>query len=1334
MLARIYQGKVVNGYFINQAKGEESVMGDVLSALKDTHVLFQDAVNYHLVALAGMAQPGDQSIHGQFRAQVKALWDMPESYLKKSLCRTFGISSKDVSFEKMVNERIFDGCERIDILPCVQDFITEKTKGGGTGIIQQQGKELLPKICNPSFSGNFDYSSKGKEASEKYIWLRNKLKDPASDKDFTEIAQSMDLSWVGIKTQSGKYKDKAEIDKDVDKAKNEIIAALRNKKTKQWVKLEEEEGRDLAEEVEKLIRTTKRIENKLARNNKCNMKLKGAAILFMFYPCRLSADLLLAMMPEVKQEVSELSQLKDDPLILARGKRGYIYRGFTALSHLWSGVTDGDMYEIKWDKLSFVEALKAFHGFVNKTKEREDDKRKLDKKVDYIEGNREEAPKSDDSEEENLKVLGGDPRFDALKKLVNELKKEAIDSDYSVSPRALRGKKEIIDKWKKAVAKGQCSEDELHQILLKELGKSESKGSHDLFAALCKEEYQCIWRDEAPDDGKDRADNVLECFSQYQELISKIDKLKRSVRVSVAHPIDSPRALTYSDLKGFFGKNSKVKGFQFEEGKRGSLHLGVVVKNAQGQWVTKGVCVTYSAPRLERDHLGTDPAHWSEDKKNKDVYPWLQPMMKALGLKENIYLKKKPAIMLAVKEGNGSCPEIFLNFPVELNEEPVKQALGKAARWQKQFHAGRHLHWAGTLSKGPAWYENEDIKQNGFDILSVDLGLRQAAAWNLTHVQRGKDWQQDGAHCEGRCIGGEWYGFPYKQGFIRVNGEGKTLDSKTQEPLGIRKASDVEIDRANSYMRLEREKEKINKGINILDLNYKYLRHLRKKIRKYRTLNFYLRGLRDAGRREQVCRKALEEKTWHDVLPALGALFGKGAIEAACSMLEGWLMKERPQLIKTAEEVTNIVLPRKHGEWKWNEHVPSGQKGGGCMAYDETKCASSRKKIYHAGGLSIARIAQVEKLRQHLQALGHLLAVKPGEAMLAKRSDEMQDPCPQIRTKIENMREARVNEIAHAIVAQALGVRLKPSNPLKNTNGRDIVHGEYEKIPGRKPVDFVVLENLDSYKTNISKDRKENAALMLWAHRQLTAKIKQLLEEVFGIPVLYAPAPFTSRFDSMTSAPGFRPKRLDQKELDKWKTDDKADDKTREIYRIYEKLYHHLPSNVYLYIPDDKGEYFVAAPLRGQSPILRKADKNAAVNIGWRALAAPERIDLLHIVRLHPQKKGKCYNLCKNNVREKAYAAWRKGKGYQEHILAPEGDKGKETRCFYLPTPAPAGFHPIQDASGIGLCMYGPIWGVLEKKQWLICHKLNEKLLRKAGLNTLELEHLIKAAIDDHPL
>ena len=40
MVTRIYQGKVVNGYFINQAKGEKSPKTDVLSALKDRERAF----------------------------------------------------------------------------------------------------------------------------------------------------------------------------------------------------------------------------------------------------------------------------------------------------------------------------------------------------------------------------------------------------------------------------------------------------------------------------------------------------------------------------------------------------------------------------------------------------------------------------------------------------------------------------------------------------------------------------------------------------------------------------------------------------------------------------------------------------------------------------------------------------------------------------------------------------------------------------------------------------------------------------------------------------------------------------------------------------------------------------------------------------------------------------------------------------------------------------------------------------------------------------------------------------------------------------------------------
>jgi hypothetical protein len=42
------------------------------------------------------------------------------------------------------------------------------------------------------------------------------------------------------------------------------------------------------------------------------------------------------------------------------------------------------------------------------------------------------------------------------------------------------------------------------------------------------------------------------------------------------------------------------------------------------------------------------------------------------------------------------------------------------------------------------------------------------------------------------------------------------------------------------------------------------------------------------------------------------------------------------------------------------------------------------------------------------------------------RGIELPDPCPEILDKMEALREQRVNQTAHLIVAEALGVRLRP--------------------------------------------------------------------------------------------------------------------------------------------------------------------------------------------------------------------------------------------------------------------------------------------------------------------
>lgn len=1346
MITRIYQGRIVQGTFIKkELASPQAGTVEVITALCDTHKLFQDAVNYHLVALAGMAERRNNTNGGIFREQIESLWYEPQSTLQKSLYDTFQIpSNRILKFEDIIDNYVFAGCERPDVLPYVQQFIIDKTQAG-EGVIQQQGRELLPKLCSPDFKGNFDYSRKEREAREGHRRLYTVLQSNPTDDKLIVLARKMDLSWSGIKTQPDKYWSEQETKDMVAEAAVEVCRILREGKDKKWELIGQ--GRNLADEVEKLVKEAPMCMKKLAKNNKCSVTLKWVTILFMYYPCRLTAELLREKIWEPSEFSlhNPLLQLEDDPLILARGQRGYVYAGFTALSHLWAGGGKGSMYESEWDILAFKEALKTFHSFELKTAERQQEREGLEHLLEYMEGKVDKLMDSGDYDDENkIYILGGDPRFNALQQLVSEMKQNLKDVDYYISERALRGKDDIIRKWKASVEKGVGNEGALYQILLKEI-KQNSKGSHDLFAALCKEQYQCIWRDPAPNDGKERAEDILKYFVFYQDVKMKVNILSNCpVRVSAAHPILSPRALTYSDIS-YFGPDKAARGHAFEPGKKGHLLLGVVVRNEQGLWEAQTARVKYSAPRLERDQLGTDPAHWVEGKKDNEIYPWLQPMMKALNISNKAVLTKNPAITLSLKEGVDHSPVVLLNFPVTLNVEPIIRTLGKADLWHKQFLGGEdekfHLHWPSTTNNKSAWYENDDIRHNGFDVLSVDLGMRQAAAWNLTHVHMGNDWQYMEKRYEGRCIGESapgcrWYGFPYKQGFIRVNGEGKNLNTKLQAPLGIRSASEEEINKANCFLRLDEEAYMIRKPINILELNNKYLIYFRRLLNQYRHLNFFLMGLKDDERHKTILQKAIDKRFAAKIIPELPSLLEENNILAACRLLEENLLQLRSRLISVAEKVTNQLLPRRRGKWRWSSYTPDGQIGGGWMSFNDQKCESNGpKKLYHAGGISIARIAQVEKLRQCLQSMGHLLAVSPGNALVAKRSDNMQDPCPQIRIKIENMRESRVNEIAHSIVAQALGVRLKPSEPDKNMNGRDVIHGVYERIPGRQPVDFVVLENLSSYRTSLSKERKENSALMLWSHRQIAHKIQQLLEEVFGIPVVYARASYTSRFDCMRSTPGFRPERLSGHILDLWAREDEdvcTSEDDKEIHRIYSDLYKKLPPNVYLYIPSQRGEYFVAAPMPGQEPILRNADKNAAVNIAWRALAAPENIDLLHVVRLQKNKKG--YMLRKDNQREKALVKYISTHNYSPEFSACKEGKAFETRCFYCQPTFAKKLQAFVLSPDIFLCMGGNLWGELRHREWLICHQLNIKFLNKAKINAAQLQYLINLKTDDIPI
>src|SRR6185437_412596 len=120
------------------------------------------------------------------------------------------------------------------------------------------------------------------------------------------------------------------------------------------------------------------------------------------------------------------------------------------------------------------------------------------------------------------------------------------------------------------------------------------------------------------------------------------------------------------------------------------------------------------------------------------------------------------------------------------------------------------------------------------------------------------------------------------------------------------------------------------------------------------------------------------------------------------------------------------------------------------------------------------------------------------------------------------IKEQRINQTAHLILAEALGVRLCQHRIDEQDRKARDVHGEYEKISGREPVDFIVIENLDRYLTSPGRAPSENSRLMKWAHRAVRDKIKMLAEEPFGILVVEAAAAYSSRFCAVTVIAGAR--------------------------------------------------------------------------------------------------------------------------------------------------------------------------------------------------------------------
>jgi len=400
------------------------------------------------------------------------------------------------------------------------------------------------------------------------------------------------------------------------------------------------------------------------------------------------------------------------------------------------------------------------------------------------------------------------------------------------------------------------------------------------------------------------------------------------------------------------------------------------------------------------------------------------------------------------------------------------------------------------------------------------------------------------------------------------------------------------------------------------------------------------------------------------------------------------LLRPMPgKLCEQMEKLANRCVPLRGRSWLWQElrkdedgkplHIL--RQTGGARPTTRMKMTDGSEQdvtwIRGQRGLSAARIEQIEILRRVLQSVNHIQRREIGEMPKRRARGEtgvprLPDCCPGLLEKLDEMKEQRVNQLAHQILALALGVRLKREGPGKSSDERTAsdIHGEYERIPCkhekdgfRRPVDFIVLEDLEYYQTTRMRSRRENTRLMRWCRRHFRNKLKQLCE-IVGIPIVEANPADTSKFCSRSGVAGFRAVEvgpgfekgfvwkkaleklkksteaktpLDKDELVRCKAVEKLVEQMKQAATIPTKdgtprtlLAPDGAGNVFVPVAEIDGKYkpakkgdpvfrFLVPPSEEPDGVLRpamvQADIGAAITLGLRAIADPT------IWEIHPR-------------------------------------------------------------------------------------------------------------------
>ena len=1039
------------------------------------------------------------------------------------------------------------------------------------------------------------------------------------------------------------------------------------RRTNEWLRSNERLVREFLTEAAELVNqvATESLCKECPRGGGIDINKTHAVVLLKAFPRRFVMDYIRQAVPQPKAKKSvtkaegqdavvanddvwwreaerQIVNLGDDPIQMARVDGSPIFSAFTALSR-WV-TNNGRAGWSDFDRAAFEEALKTINQFTLKTKERTERRAEVKAELDFMLGENADwtpSKKSEEDDDRTVPVIKGDPRYDKLLALLKDLgeglEEKSAEDVIGPTHASLRGYRKLrdvwIDLWTKAGGKPAVS------VLVDAVGDLQREHKLDMgytafYHKLCEEAYWELWLEPTTEARKDQeirgfARSVIHAAADARELAEEHQALLEPIRYTPAEPEYSRRLFMFSDMGGVHGEKYCDDG----------VDVSIVLKTPNG-YAPCRVHLSYAAPRLQRDELdgGAQDARW------------LQPMMQALDLKpeERAHFtrdkdgkaKTKAIALMPAFIGRQRERRLLLNFPVDLDTTAMVDKLGKEARWHRQFNAGGkpmqrfHLLWP-KVGKQPdaPWWLNEKVREKGFHCLSIDLGQRRGADYAVLHAVPRKTAKAFVAL--GEAGGLNWHAELRAQGSLRLPGEDvKVFRALAKDGKGDKRGLKQELsgsrgrlgdadewlvarNLATALLHDENQfalNEKVSNWIgdqhgklSVPEQNDSLVKLLHGAISRYRTWQRW--SWRLNSKHSSLHAKTLKEIVQVPYFAEWATLAKEGKAELLQAKVLVKCGELRQSLQAHLQTLANRLLPLRGKSWRLVDVTPDSTSKPLHRLISDGAAQASEPMIMGHRGISVKRIEQLDGFRRAVLSLNRLLRhekldEKP-EFGRATRGDVLPDPCEEITDKLVRLKEERVNQTAHLIIAQALGVRLKdPALSGTHDVGAD-VHGTYEPIPGRMPVDFICLEDLSRYKTDRSRAKSENSRLMNWCHRQLNAKVA-MLAEPFGIPVLEVFASYSSRFDSKTGAPGFRAAEVEADDRRFWTKAIEKEPLAKDTFATLDELKKQGAGHLRLLVPKHDGALFLAAvPGSANLPTVRQADVNAAINIGLRAIAGP---------------------------------------------------------------------------------------------------------------------------------